>query len=216
MFIYVPYISATLPVTFGWFVAFRLSDTVCFFGKQRPVLLHLRASSLLCLFQLLIRAHLCLQLTVKDEIWGLSVEKVRDKAVVSAGDCTCLGYLMISLFPALLFKHVPDVLTVCNLKEGEKADFSLRLDSWMIIFLQNLKNWIYTQSPYDYHFKTESLLWNSCWFRVCGLHYVLGGLFTSSVYRSIPIKHTRTHKTHALLVSCWARLSAPTHFQMLV
>lgn len=169
-------ISATLAVTFGWFVAFRLLDALCFFRKQRPVLSQLRASSLLCLFQLLICLHLCLQFTVKDEIWGLSVEKVRDKDEVSAGDRRCLGYLVGNGgFPAKP-----------------------------------------AQSPYNYHFKTENILWDSCWFRVCGLHYVRGGLFTSSVYRSILIKCTRTHKTHSVLISCREMLSAPTHFQTLV
>lgn len=89
----ISYISAMPPVTLGWFAVSSLSDTVLIFGKQRLVLSQPRASSLLCLSQLLISSHLRLLFTVKDESQGLSVNKGKGQ-----GRGLCWG-LQVSLLP---------------------------------------------------------------------------------------------------------------------
>lgn len=66
--------SFTQPLTFGRFVA-----PLCLLSERRPVLSQLGASTLLCLSQLLIRSHLCLPVTVKDETRGLNVKRTEGR-----------------------------------------------------------------------------------------------------------------------------------------
>lgn len=69
-FLCVPYASALLPRTPSWVLVSHLSDWDTFFGKQRHRLSQLTASSLLCLFRLLI-------------CWHLSQWKMRFKVLLS-------------------------------------------------------------------------------------------------------------------------------------
>lgn len=87
------------PVTFCWFATSCLSDTVSFFSKQG---VGFHSSGHHCCF--VSYSYRSARVSVCHSQWKMRSKvsvstKERDKDEVSAGDCRCPGFLIISLVP---------------------------------------------------------------------------------------------------------------------
>lgn len=197
----VPSFLATQPAVSDWFAVSCLSNTVSFFfffGKQRLFILswgHFRC--------FVTSSYRPTCITVCHLYWNTRSKasvssKESDKGRVSA---RCLPHDLIHFILILPFSFFYSVLLLVksNLEKGKDELFCWKIYGHQTITILILK------TSHGHLLDLE---------RVCGLHYVLEGLFTSSVDRSILIKYTHT-QTHSVLISCWEMLSSPTHLQTL-
>lgn len=133
----------------------------------------------------------------------------RDKDRVSAGDCKCPDYLVLSLVAAPNTPFLTLGWRPYSIQPNKGRGGWFKALNSGIVFLQNITFFFCHFNPGKHLVRLFSIRSG-----VCALHYVPVGLFTSSAHRSILIKYTHAHtQTHSVLISCWEMPSARAHFE---